>query len=335
VSRIKAIVLCGGRGDRLRPLTGRIPKQLLPVANKPVIQYALEKITKAGISEIGIIVSPDSEALIKEALGSSFGGASLSYIVQEAPLGLAQSVETARGFLGESPFVMFLGDNIIEAEIDFLLNRFERSGSDAHILLKEVANPSAFGVAELDEAGKVVRLVEKPKEPESNLAVVGVYMFTAAIHKATGKLKPSWRGELEITDAIQQLITDGGKVHSTMLDGFWYDVGTKEDLLKANREILNRYGKSRILGRMDEASSFSRQVEIGEGTVLENTAFTGPVVIGRGCRLSHCRIGPFTSIGDECTIISSSLRDSIVLAGSHISKRRQITGKLVYGDIEI
>jgi len=335
MGRIKAIVLCGGRGDRLRPLTLGIPKQLLPVANKPVIQYALEKIERAGISEIGIIVSPDSGALIKEALGSSFGGASLSYIVQEVPLGLAHSVETARGFLKESPFLMFLGDNIIEAEIDFLLNGFEGSGSDAHILLKEVADPSAFGVAELDEAGRVVRLVEKPKEPESNLAVVGVYIFTAIIHKATGKIKPSWRGELEITDAIQQLIRDGGKVHGTVLDGFWYDVGTKEDLLKANREILGRYGKSRISGQMDEASSFSGQVEIGEGTVLENTVVIGPAVIGRGCRISHCRIGPFASISDECTISSSSLRDSIVLAGSRISKRRQIRDKLVCGDIEI
>lgn len=233
---MKALVLCAGRGTRLRPLTDTIPKPLLPVAGKPILFYVLEQIREAGITDIGIVIAPDSGRAIKEAVGDgSRWGALITPVVQPRPLGLAHAVATARSFLADSPFLLFLGDNLIADGISRFVRQFRSEAADALVLLKAVDEPSRFGIAELDSMGKVIRVAEKPAAPRSNLALIGAYLFTPEIHNAIARITPSPRGELEITDAIQELIDSGRPVSSHILKGWWLDIATKSDLQRANR----------------------------------------------------------------------------------------------------
>lgn len=317
---MKAIVLSGGKGTRLRPLTYTGAKQLVPVANKPILWYGLEAIAACGITEIGIIISPETgeEVKAKTGDGSQFG-AQITYILQDQPAGLAHAVKIAQPFLGDAPFVMYLGDNLVEGCLGGLVDQFKANTLDALTLLCEVPNPTAFGVAEVDSDGRIIRLVEKPKVPPSNLALVGVYLFSPKIHEAIAQIQPSARGELEITDAIQKLIDLNHKVEAFNLRGWWLDTGKKDDLLEANRLILDNYLQSSVRGDVNENSQISGRVEIGEGSKIVNSIIRGPVSIGQNCHIENCFIGPYSSIADSVTLIEADLEHSVILQGAKIA----------------
>ena len=314
---MKGLILSGGKGTRLRPLTHTSAKQLVPVANKPVLFYAIESIVAAGITEIGIIVG-DTRGEIRSAVGDgSRFGASVTYIDQDAPLGLAHAVLISEPFLGGSPFVMYLGDNLIAGGITSLVEEFRTLGCNSEILLAEVPNPEQFGVAELHEDGRVRRLVEKPKEPRSNLALVGVYMFGPSIFEAAHAIEPSARGELEITDAIDRLIESDRRVEPHIVRGWWKDTGKLEDMLEANRLVLEDI-EQRIDGDLDDASRVEGRVVIEAGAKLERTVVRGPAIIGAGTQISDSYIGPYTAIDRDVVITGSEVEHSIVLSGSSI-----------------
>ena len=308
---MKALVLSGGTGTRLRPITHTGAEQLGPVANKPILFYVLEAIRDAGITDVGIVVG-DTEAEIREAVGDgSAFGIRASYIRQDQPLGLAHAVKVARGYLGDDPFVMFLGDNLILDGIRSLVDEFRRERPNSAILLAHVPHPEEFGVAELD-GHRVVRLVEKPKEPRSDLALVGVYMFDASIHEAVDAIRPSFRNELEITDAIQHLIDHGKTVRHHVITGWWKDTGKLEDMLEANRMVLSR-AKRHLRGEVDGASKVEGDVIVGEGTVVKNSLLRGPLIVGARCLIENSYVGPFTSIYDDVILRNSEIDHSIVL----------------------
>jgi len=313
---IKALILSGGKGTRLRPITFTSAKQLVPVANKPILFYGIEAIRAAGIKEAGIVVG-DTKQEIRSAVGDgSAFGLRVTYIEQEAPLGLAHAVKISRGYLGDEPFVMFLGDNIIKQGITPLVEEFNREKPNCMILLAEVDNPSDFGVAEL-KGEKVTRLVEKPKVPASRYALVGVYMFDLNVFEAVEKIRPSWRNELEITDAIQYLIDRRLDVRSHVITGWWKDTGKLEDLLEANRMLLLDL-PARIEGEVSADSKVEGSVVIGKGTTIERSILRGPLIIGNDCKVEHSYVGPFTSIQDCTEIVDSEIEHSIVLGGSKI-----------------
>jgi glucose-1-phosphate thymidylyltransferase len=316
---MKALILSGGKGTRLRPLTYTGAKQLVPVANKPILWYGIESIVAAGITEIGIIISPETgkEVKAKTGNGDRFG-ANITYLLQEQPLGLAHAVKIAQTFLGDSPFVMYLGDNLIQSSLNKFLQQFATKNLDALTLLCAVENPTAFGVAKVDAQGKVLELIEKPKEPPSNLALVGVYLFSAAIHQAIAKIKPSARGELEITDAIQYLIDQKKAVEAFQLEGWWLDTGKKDDLLAANQIILDACLDLIIEGEIDSSSKLSGRINIGSGSRIVNSTIRGPVTIGNNCHIENCFIGPYTSIADETTLIDTDIEHSVILKGAKV-----------------
>jgi glucose-1-phosphate thymidylyltransferase len=318
-SPLKSLILAGGKGTRLRPLTYAMAKQLVPVANKPILHYGLDQLYAAGVRDFGIIISPETGESIQKSVASwQPADAQVTYIPQAEPLGLAHAVKIAQPFLGNSPFIMYLGDNLINVELAGLVQRFQQEAADALILLKAVENPSAFGVAELGPDQRVIRLVEKPKNPPSNLALIGVYFFTPLIFEAIARIQPSWRGELEITDAIQQLLSNGAKVLSHRHDGWWLDTGKKDDLLAANRTVLTEYLTGTIDGRLTANSVVEGTVDIGENTEVIHCRIIGPVRIGRGCTLENATIGPNTSIGHGCTIRNTNLSDSVILDNCQI-----------------
>jgi glucose-1-phosphate thymidylyltransferase len=315
---MKGLILSGGKGTRLRPLTFTQAKQLVPVANKPVLFYGIEALVEAGIREIGIVVG-DTKEEIRAAVGdgSRWGrGVRVTYIEQPDPLGLAHAVLVAESFLGREPFVMYLGDNILKSGITSLVEEFTRKKPNSLILLTEVPNPQMFGVAEL-QGGKVVRLVEKPKEPRSNLALVGVYLFDHNIFEAAKAIRSSWRNELEITDAIQYLVEHGYEVQPHLVTGWWKDTGKIEDLLEANRLILDTLA-GRVEGEVDAESRVSGPVVLEKGAVVRNSTIRGPVIIGDGTEVIESYIGPFTSIQGRCRIVRTEIEHSIVLEGSQI-----------------
>jgi glucose-1-phosphate thymidylyltransferase len=331
---VKALVLSGGAGTRLRPITHTSAKQLVPVANKPVLFYGLEAIADAGISEVGIVVG-DTADEIREAVGDgSRLGIKVTYIPQEAPLGLAHAVLIAREFLGDDDFVMYLGDNFIVGGITGLVEEFRAERPDAQILLTRVPNPTAFGVAELDGEGRVVGLEEKPKQPKSDLALVGVYLFTPAIHEAVRSIEPSWRGELEITHAIQWLIDEKRDVRSTTISGYWKDTGNVTDMLEVNRSVLETLPPLNE-GVVDADSEIIGRVRIEAGARVEGSRIVGPAIIGAGSVVEDAYIGPFTSVSENCRIKDSEIEYSIVLRGSSVIGVRRVEASLIGRDVEV
>lgn len=317
---MKGLILSGGKGTRLRPLTYTGAKQLVPVANQPILWYGIKSLVAAGITDIGIVISPETGGEIEAMTGDGDRfGARLTYILQSSPDGLAHAVKIARPFLQDDAFVMYLGDNLIQDPLTRFVEAFSQAALDALILLKAVPNPSAFGVAEVDPQGQVLRLVEKPPQPQSNLALVGVYLFSAQIHTAIDHIRPSQRGELEITDALQWLLDHPQRVKAETLGGWWLDTGKKDDLLEANRIILDDYlGPQAIHGTVDSHSQISGRVTVGAGSRLVNCTVRGPVIIGDNCHLENCFVGAYSSIGDGVTLIDVELDHSVVLRGAKI-----------------
>ena len=314
---MKALVLSGGAGTRLRPITHTSAKQLVPVGNKPILEFGLESIAAAGISDVGIIVG-DTQAEIEAHVGDgSAFGVRTTYIRQHAPLGLAHAVLTAEDFLAGDDFVMYLGDNLIAGGIQQFVEQFIENRPSAQILLSRVREPQRFGVAELDNEGNVTRLVEKPTEPKSDLALVGVYLFSSRVLDAAHSIKPSWRDELEITDAIQWLIDEGDRVHSQIISGWWKDTGKLVDLLEANRIVLDTV-EPRNDGIVDDDSEVQGRVVLEAGATLVNSSVRGPAIIGRGTTLVNTYVGPYTSIHNECRIENSEIEHSIIMSEATI-----------------
>ena len=330
---MKALILAGGAGTRLRPITHTRAKQLVPVANKPILYYGIESMVAAGIVEIGVIVG-DTRAEVMDALGdgSSFG-AKITFIPQDEPLGLAHCVLIARDFLGDDDFVMYLGDNLLEQDLAAFVGAFADARQlpeppAAQILLKQVPDPHRFGIATLDDSGNVVQLVEKPEVPASDLALVGVYLFTPRIHDAVAAIAPSPRGELEITDAIQWLIDAGDRVRCELLTGWWIDTGKLTPLLEANRLLLERIVR-RIDGHVDDASVIDGRVVVEIGAEVIGSTIRGPVVIGANTRIIDSFVGPYSAIGADCLVQSSEVEHSVVMDGSTVSEIARLEDSLI------
>lgn len=328
---MKGVILAGGSGTRLRPLSYTGPKQLIPIANKPNIVYCIDDLREAGIVDIGVILGNNMPEKVRELLGDGSNyGVKISYIVQGEPKGIAHAVGCAQPFVGRDSFVVYLGDNLLRGGIRGLVHDFQSHKPDAAIALCKVANPSAFGVAVLDAQGRVLRCVEKPKEPISDLAVIGIYLFGPAIFEVIKDLKPSGRGELEITDAITSVITRGGKVHSWLVEGWWKDTGKPEDILEANHLVLDDLD-TKNEGKIEDGAQLTGRVAVGKGTVIERGArIRGPVIIGRDCHIGpNAYIGPYTSIGDGCVVADSEVEGSMILEHVTIRCRRKLIDSII------
>ncbi len=315
---MKGLILSGGKGTRLRPLTFTTAKQLIPVANTPVLFRVIEMMEKAGVKDIGIVIGDTGEE-VRAAVGDgSRWGVRITYIPQDAPRGLAHAVMISREFIGNDRFVMVLGDNVIQGGIQGLIRQFAESNYNSQIVLTEVSDPRSYGVAVLRPDGKVERLIEKPKDPPSNLALVGIYMFDSHVFDAVQAIKPSWRNELEITDAIQWLVSSGLNVYPYVHKGWWVDTGKTADMLEANSLVLDELAH-KVNGNVDAQSHVDSRVTVSEGAQIVNSVVRGPTIIGNGAKIINSYIGPFTSIGNECTVENSEIERSIILEHSQVS----------------
>jgi glucose-1-phosphate thymidylyltransferase len=325
---MKALVLAGGTGTRLRPFSYSMPKQLIPVAGKPVLLWCLENIKAAGVTDVGVIVGSGA-AEIEAAVGSGAElGLNITYIPQDAPRGLAHCVRIAAGFLGDDDFVMYLGDNVVADGIAGFAEEFRASRPAAQLVVAKVADPSSYGIAELDPDGQVVRLVEKPREPRSDLAVIGVYFFTAAVHEAVRSIGPSGRGEYEITDAIQWLVDAGHDVRVRELSGYWKDTGQIEEVLDCNRVLLDS-ARGRLDGDVDDASTIVGEVVVEAGARVIASTVIGPAIVGAGTVLAASQVGPHVAVGRHCLLAGTSVEDSIVLDDVCVRQVRGIRGSLI------
>ena len=325
---MKALVLSGGKGTRLRPLTATCAKQLIPVANKPILGYVLDQIAETTIKEVGIIIAPETGNYVKEYVeeGAKWK-IKVTYIPQE-PLGLAHAVKTAKKFLGEDSFIMCLGDNVTGQGVKRLVQKFEEEKLDSLIVLKQVEDPSRFGIAQLDEKGNITKLVEKPKIPTGNLAIIGIYLFSSKVHKAIDRIKPSWRGELEITDAIQEMVNLGFKVKAEILNSWWLDTGKKDDILSANAKILDEYIERDIEGTVTNSLIEGRVKVESEAKIIDST-IRGPCIIGKSATVEKSFVGPYTSIGDNSQVINSHLEYCVLLENVVIKDVERIEESLI------
>lgn len=328
---MKGLILAGGAGTRLRPLTYTGAKQLVPVANKPILFYVVDNLVEAGIRDIVVIIAPETGAEVRAALGTGERwGANLSYVMQDKPAGLAHAVLTAREALGNTDFCMFLGDNLIGTKVTDAVTRFHATPKTAaSVMLKEVSNPSSFGVAEVDSAGNVTRLVEKPKEPKSNLALVGIYLFRPSIYDAIAQIRPSARGELEITDAISKLIELGGRVNFDRVTTWWLDTGKKDDLLLANDTVLDHWLEHRVDGSVDADSRLVGRVHVAASARVVRSTIRGPVTIGEGATIIDSRIGPFTSVGAGVVVERSGVDHCVVMDRARITDIDRLEDSLI------
>ena len=325
---MKALVLSGGKGTRLRPLTFTCAKQLIPVANKPILGYVLDQVKETSIRQVGVITAPETSQYVEEYVsdGSNWNF-TVKYIPQE-PLGLAHAVKTAQPFLGQDSFIMCLGDNVTGQSLNTFIHRFEKEHLDALIILKEVENPSSFGIAQLDKNGNIVQLVEKPKKPMGNLAIIGIYLFSSRIHEAIERIKPSWRGELEITDAVQEMINLGFKVKAEILNSWWLDTGKKDDILSANAKILDAYIKREINGSLIDSTVDGRVRVAHEARIVSSTV-RGPCTIGKNAQIENSFIGPYTSIGENAQISNSNLEYCVILENVVIRDVERLEDSLI------
>ncbi|MDR2719981.1 MAG: glucose-1-phosphate thymidylyltransferase [Nitrososphaerota archaeon] len=325
---MKALVLSGGKGTRLRPLTFTCAKQLIPVANRPILGYVLDQVATVSIKEVGIITAPETGHFVEEYIGDGSGwGFDVCYISQQ-PLGLAHAVKTAKEFLGHDSFVMCLGDNVMGQSLNGFIEKFCAERLDALIILKEVDDPSSFGIAKLDSEGNIVEIVEKPKTPMGNLAIVGTYLFSSRVHDAIARIVPSWRGELEITDAIQEMIRMGFAVKAEILNSWWLDTGKKDDILSANVKIIDEYVKFDVKGSVVNSTVVGR-VRIERDTQILNSDIRGPCVIGRDVLIENSFIGPYTSVGDSSKICNSNLEYCVVQEGVVVRDVERLEASLI------
>jgi len=339
ILKMKGIILHGGHGTRLRPLTHTGPKQLLPIANKAMSQYALEDLKTAGVNEIGIIIGDVFPEKVKEYYGTGENfGVKITYIYQDEPKGISHAIRLCKDFIGNDKFIVYLGDNVLRRNLIDYTKKFQSSNSDAMILLCKVDDPQRFGIAELDQndSGKIKKIVEKPKVPPSDLAVIGIYFLTPKIFDIIDRLKPSWRGELEITEALQMLMDDGNKIEYDTVTGWWKDTGTPEDIIHANKLVLDSIGtENQFL--IDSDAEIKDNVVVGTGTVIDTDSFiTGPVIIGKNCTIGPgVKLGPYVSVGDNCNLKDCIIQDSIIMTGCKIDVKVDFESSIISHGSEI